>query len=193
MKKILIIKVHPKEDSFCNALTDKYIEGAKQSKHKIKIIILKNLKLEQHLKFEHTQKPILTQDLAKTQELILWADHLVFTYPTWWATPPALLKIFIEIIFLPGFAYKYKRPKAKIPRWDKLLRKKTSRIISTMDSPTWYYTIFGRDPGYKMMKDILNFCGVKPVQKNYFGSVKFSNLKKRKKWLKQIYNVGFNE
>ncbi len=32
----------------------------------------------------------------KAQEDIKWSNHLVFVYPTWWATPPALLKAFIE-------------------------------------------------------------------------------------------------
>jgi putative NADPH-quinone reductase len=30
------------------------------------------------------------------RELILWAEHLVFVYPTWWGTMPALLKGFLD-------------------------------------------------------------------------------------------------
>jgi len=38
MKKILIIKSHPKENSFCNELTKKYIEGTRKSGNKIEIL-----------------------------------------------------------------------------------------------------------------------------------------------------------
>ena len=32
----------------------------------------------------------LEPDLAAAQESIRWADHLVFVYPIWWGTIPAL-------------------------------------------------------------------------------------------------------
>ena len=101
--------------------------------------------------------------------------------------------MFIEIIFLSGFAYKYKTPTGIIPRWDKLLTGKSARLIVTMDSPPLYYKFISKDPGFKMMKDILNFCGIKPVYRNYFGSVKMSSKNKRKTWLNKSYKVGLHE
>jgi len=74
--------------------------------------------------------------LLRTQKLIDWADILVFAYLTWWSVPPALLKVFLEAVFISGFAYKYKKSLWIIPRLDKLLSGKSARIISTMDSPT---------------------------------------------------------
>jgi NAD(P)H dehydrogenase (quinone) len=193
MKKILIIKSHPKKNSFCHALADKYIEGTKQSKHTVKTLLLKDLNLGQFITEDHKTKTTLTPELQKAQELIRWADHLVFAYPTWWATPPALLKIFIEMVFEPGFAYKYHKSKGIIPKWDKLLAQKSARIIVTMDSPPLYHRLMAKNPGFHMMKDTLRFCGVKPVSKNYFGSVKMSSEKKRKKWLEKMYQVGLHE
>jgi NAD(P)H dehydrogenase (quinone) len=75
-------------------------------------------------------------DVLKAQELITWANHLVFVYPTWWAGLPALLRLFFEMVFSPGFAFKYHdRMGKKIVGWDKLLTGKSARIISTMDAP----------------------------------------------------------
>ncbi|MGM0508914.1 MAG: NAD(P)H-dependent oxidoreductase [Fusobacteriota bacterium] len=193
MKKILVIKAHPRTDSFCNALTDEYIKGAKKGNHDIKILKLKDLDLEKFIKHKHLEYPNLSEDLLKSQDLISWSEHLVFSYPTWWATPPALLKVFLETIFQPDFAYKYKESKGFAPKWDKLLKGKSSRLIVTMDGPPWYYKIFAGDPGFKMMKDVLKFCGIKPIKKNYFGSVKLSSEKKRKSWLKKAYEIGSHE
>ena len=57
------------------------------------------------------------------QQDILWADHLVFVYPNWWSTVPALLKGLIDRMFVPGFAFKYRE---NSPFWDKLLKGKTA-------------------------------------------------------------------
>ena len=183
--KILIIKAHPKTESFCNALTDQYIEGAKKAKHEIKELSLNNLGLEKYIKYEYKEKPELPNDLIEAQKLIAWADNLFFSYPTWWSVAPALLKVFIEITFQPGFAYKYTKPLFSIPRWNKLLLGKSARIIVTMDAPIWYYKCLLGDPGFKMMRNDLKFCGVKPVCKDYFGSVKMSSEKKKKKWVER--------
>jgi len=193
MKKILIIKAHPKKNSFCNALVQSYVTGAKETGHQIKTIELRNLSLAAFIKHTHEKKLLLPPDLLKAQSQISWADHLIFAYPTWWTSPPAILKIFLEIVFHSGFAFRYKKSSGFAPNWDRLLPNKSARLLVTMDSPTWYYTWFVGDPGYKMLKDILNFCGIKPVTKNYFGSVKMSTNKQRQQWLKQAHLVGLNE
>jgi NAD(P)H dehydrogenase (quinone) len=190
MKRILILQSHPKENSFCDALVNEYIKGAIGSGNKIEILNLINLKLEKFLHYEHREVPTLSKDLLEAQKLLLWANHLVFVYPTWWATPPALLKLFIEIVFHSGFAYKYQKTNGPVPRWSKLLSNKSACIMTTMDSPIWYYVWFVGDPGFKMMKDILNFCGIKPVYKHYFGSIKMSTKEQRVRWLKKAYFIG---
>lgn len=194
MKKILVIKSHPKEDSYCHVLADNYIRGVNEAGKDIRTINLIDLRLEEFIKYEHNGKPELSSDLLEAQKLITWADHLVFVYPNWWASPPALLKLFIEIVFHPGFAYKYKESTGGIaPKWDRLLPNKSARVIVTMDSPPWHYKWIVGDPGFKMMKDIMNFCGIKPVHKNYFGSVKVSSEKQRKDWLEKVYRIGLEE
>lgn len=80
-----------------------------------------------------------------------------------------------------------------VPKWGKLLINKSASLIVTMDSPIWYYKWFVGDPGYKMMKDILVFCGIKPVKKYYFGPMMSSSEDRRKKWLEIVYKVGVNE
>lgn len=47
-------------------------------------------------------------DVAKYQKLISDNDVLIFIYPVWWSTPPAMLKGFIDRVFTPGFAFNFK-------------------------------------------------------------------------------------
>lgn len=193
MKKILVIKAHPKEKSFCNALTDKYIQGVEKSGNEVKVLNLKELDLEKYLKNTYDASFELSPDIKYAQQLILWADHLVFSYPIWWATPPALLKVFVEVAFQPGFAYKYIEDPYRV-KWDKLLKGRTGRLVATMDAPPIFYNLLVGDPGGKMMiNGILSFCGVSPVKKSYFGSVNTSNEKKKQEWLEHIFKVGMND
>ncbi|MBW6481016.1 MAG: NAD(P)H-dependent oxidoreductase [Bacteroidales bacterium] len=45
-------------------------------------------------------------DIKKEQELIRWADILLFIYPIWWGGMPAIVKGYIDRVFSWGFAYK---------------------------------------------------------------------------------------
>jgi NAD(P)H dehydrogenase (quinone) len=192
---ILIIDCHNRENSFCSALAKAYMEGASSSNHQIQTLNLRNLELEKYLRYGHEKRYVPEGDVLKAQEIITWANHLVFVYPTWWAGLPALLRLFFEMVFSPGFAFKYNdRMGKKIVGWDKLLKGKSARIISTMDAPPWYYKWIIGDPGGKIMrKGILGFSGVKPVKTTYFGSLKLSTAGQRDKWIKTVHSLGLNE
>lgn len=193
MKKILIIKSHPVEDSFCNVLTNSFIKWSEDAWNDVKVLELKKLNLEKFLKFEYRKKIELTDDLIESQKLISWADQLVFSYPIWWATPPALLKVFIESVFESWFAFKYHKSTSLIPKWDKLLTNKTARIIATMDAPVFYYKLFIWDPSAKMMKWTLNFCWINKIKYNYFGWIKMSSKEKRESYIEKIYNIWLKQ
>ena len=188
MKKILIINAHPKKESFNFAIAETYKKSAEANNAEVKQINLYNLQFEPFL---HDFNDEVSDDIKKAQDFITWAEHLVWIYPTWWSTMPAIVKAFIEQTFRPDFAFKYKKSD-KFVKWDKYLTNKSARIISTMDSPPLYYAMVVKDPGFKTMKDIFKFCGIKPVKRTYFGSVKHSSDEQRKKWLKQVEVLGRN-
>lgn len=191
--KILVIFGHPSKKSFGRSLTQEYVKGAKEAGHKIAILDLVDLKMEPFLKNTYKEEVALRGALLKSQKQIKWADHLVFFFPIWWATPPALLKTFLEIILQRKFAYKYRRPLLGfIPRWDKLLTGRTARVIMTLGAPPLYYRWILGNPAYKMMKANLNFCGIRPVKADYFGPVEISSEKTKKSWLNKTYQIGLN-
>lgn len=188
MKNILIINGHPDKESFCSALAESYKSGALNANSNVKLVHLIDLKFDPILTYGYRKISKLEPDLIQIQQDILWADHLVFVYPNWWATFPALLKGFIDRVFVPGFAFKYRE---NSPFWDKLLKGKTARLIVTMDTPWWYYWLINKRPGHNAMKiGVLEFCGIKPVKIKVFSPVKSSEEAKRKKWLQEIEQLG---
>ena len=44
-------------------------------------------------------------DVAREQELLVAADHIVLQHPMYWYSTPALLKEWIDLVFQHGFAY----------------------------------------------------------------------------------------
>ncbi len=188
MKNILIINGHPNKESFCFALAERYKIGANAAGASCKLIHLTDLDFNPILNFGYRKISVLEPDLIKAQQDIVAANHLVFVYPTWWGTYPALLKGFFDRVFLPGFAFKYHKGD---PFWDKLLKGKTARLITTMDSPEWYNFLVYRSPGHNSMKRaILEFCGIKPVKITSFAPIKSSDDKKRKQWLVEVEKLG---
>ncbi|MDE1969978.1 MAG: NAD(P)H-dependent oxidoreductase [Patescibacteria group bacterium] len=197
MKRILVIKAHPREISFCNALVDRYIAGVKNNHVELKVLTLNALKLQPWLMYDwgrnHHSVPT-SPDIERAKKLIVWSDHIVFAYPTYWTTPPALLKLFIEMIVVSGFAFKYYAPLfGFIPRWHKLLKGRTASILSTMDAPPLFMELHDRDPGGIMMRDTLRFTGIKLIGKYYFGSVVLSSDARKKRWLTRAYYIGKKE
>src|SRR5690554_6646731 len=170
MKKILIIQGHPDRDSFCHALQEAYQNGALQSGAQVRQIHTSELDFNPNLAFGYRKRIPLEPSLQQAQDDILWAEHIVMVYPVWWGMVPAVLKGFIDRVFLPGFAFK-KRPNSLW--WDKLLKGRTASIISTMDQPPWYYWLVYQRPSHNAIKKLtLEYCGISPVRLTSIGPLK---------------------
>lgn len=188
MKKIALINGHPNNESFNFALAEAYKNGAENSGTEIKEIIIRDLDFNPNLQFGYQKRIELEPDLIKAWEIIQWADHLVWVHPVWWGGLPAVTKGFIDRLFLPGLAFKYRENSVW---WDKLLTGKTAHIITTLDQPSWYYRIFyGRPSIDQLKKSTLEFCGIKPVKVTYIGIIKNSKEEQRKKWIEKVYSLG---
>ncbi len=183
-RKILVVLGHPNPDSLCGALAATYSEAAQQAGQQVRLLQLSALRFDPVLHQGYGDSQPLEPDLLAAQADIAWAEHLVFVYPIWWGAMPALLKGFIDRVFLPGFAFRY-RPNSAL--WDKLLAGRSAHLLVTMDSPPWYFRWINRMPGHhQMKKTILEFCGVTPVRIASFGPVRSSSLAQRQAWLDRV-------
>nr|WP_145404549.1 NAD(P)H-dependent oxidoreductase [Paenibacillus xylanexedens] len=189
--KILIINGHPDPQSYCRALSTSYTEGARKSGASVELIDLSEIEFNPNLRYGYRQRTELEPDLLKAQELIRWADHLVFVYPMWWGTMPAVLKGFIDRIFLPGFAMRYRENSVL---WDKLLKGKSAQLIVTSDTPRLYNALVYGNAGHRLMKNnILKFSGVSPVRVTDISPVRNSTEAFRQKWLDKVKEMGMKQ
>lgn len=187
-KRILVILGHPANESFCGALADSYVKGAEAAGNEVRFISLGKLSFDPVLHNGYATIQELEPDLVAAQIAISWAQHIVFVYPLWWGAMPALLKGFIDRVFLPGFAFKYREGSQF---WDRLLSGRSAHLLVTMDTPPWYFRWVYRMPGHNQMKrTILEFSGIKPVTVSSFGPIRGSSQQKREKWLAQVSAYG---
>ncbi len=188
MKKILIINGHPNAESFCFGIADAYKRGALCVGAELKEITIRELTFNPNLSFGYWKRTELEPDLLEAWEKIKWADHLVWVHPVWWGGLPAITKGFIDRLFLPGFAFQYRKNSVW---WDKLLTGKTAHIITTLDQPGWYYwLVFGRPSVNQLKKTVLGFCGIKPVKVTYVQPIRNSTIEFRNKWCTRVERMG---
>jgi NAD(P)H dehydrogenase (quinone) len=187
-KRILMVYGHPLRDSFNTALGTAYVEGARAGGAEIRELFVHDLVFDHVLHYGYRMTQALEPDLLNAQADFVWAEHLVFAFPIWWGMPPAKVKALIDRAFHPTWAFKFHGTDA-FP--ERLLTGRSARLIVTMDTPPWYFQLFIGNPGIRMMKhSVLKFCGISPVRASQIGSVRFSTMEKRKKWLQQIRQLG---
>jgi putative NADPH-quinone reductase len=188
MKNILIINGHPNENSFCHSLAQTYFKGAISQGNQVVLLNLNELKFNLNLTNGYSKSTDLEPDLVLAQEKIKWAQHIVIIHPVWWGSVPALLKGFFDRTLLPGFAFKYRE---NSPLWDKLLSRKTGRIIYTADTPIWLYHYFFKAPSVNQVKKrTLQFCGINPVEVTAIAPIRKSSSEFKNKWLEKIMLLG---
>jgi putative NADPH-quinone reductase/1,4-dihydroxy-2-naphthoate octaprenyltransferase len=178
--KVLIVVGHPRAGSLSQALAGAYGAGARRAGIEVQELDLAALEFDPNVRTREFGEQVVEDDLRRAQALIAWADHLVFVYPTWWGTMPALLKAFLDRALAPGFAFRESANPGYVP----LLTGKTAELLTTMDTPRWVWRWIYGAPGDKAMaRAILGFCGIEVARIARFGPVNRSTLGQRRDWL----------
>ncbi|CAM4007121.1 NAD(P)H-dependent oxidoreductase [Bacillus paramycoides] len=182
---VLIIYAHPSPSSFNASILEHVQKGLQETNHSVTLLDLFKEQFDPVLVFneEKKRRDLLHEEETKRyRELVQKADTLLFIYPIWWWGMPAILKGFINRIFVAGFAYKYE---GALPKG--LFKGKKAWVINTLDSPLWYVALLYRSADWIMMKrGVLRFCGIRNIKRSVFQSVKTSKVTKRERWLLQI-------
>ena len=87
---------------------------------------------------EAYQKQALTNDISTEINKISWADHIIFQFPLWWFSTPAILKGWFDRVLVKGFAYDSDKIFC-----DGLLKGKTASLVVTTHSPESAYQTDG--------------------------------------------------
>lgn len=191
-RRILIIIGHPDPDPkrLCRALAGSYAEGAHSVGHEVRLIDIALVDfpvLRTMEEFGNRPMPVTLEDSAQA---IRDAEHIVFIFPLWLGTMPALLKAFLEQVMRPGVAFAYPRS-GEGGFATTLLKGRSARVVVTMGMPAFFYRLWYRGHGIAgMRRNILNFVGINPVRETLFGQVEAAGDGTRKKWISRMRALG---
>lgn len=122
--KVLIIYAHPEAKSFNGALFRRAQEQLLASGHEVKISDLYAMRFDpvaseadfarrrfpdvlqydREQKFSHEHQSFRA-DIAAEIDKLLWCDTLILQFPLWWFSVPAILKGWIDRVFVNGAVY----------------------------------------------------------------------------------------
>lgn len=186
MAHIAIIVGHPRTGTFCEAIAQKYLEGARASGHDASIFELGRMHFDPILHGAFREVQPLEDDLEAARCAILAADHTVFVFPLWLGGMPALLKGFFERVFQPDLI-----GPAQQGHFPKLLCHQSSHVIVTMGMPVLVYRLWFHAYEVKLIRrNILGFLGVDRVRVTLFGRVSGVTASTRNRWLLKAERLG---
>ena len=139
--RVLVIHAHPDSESFSHAILAATLDGLAGAGHDATLIDLYALDYPGGLSRDEwrayeTNSPVLDPLVAEHVALVRSADALVFVYPTWWSSVPAILKSWLERTMVMGLAFTLDERTRRIQPGLGHLRHLVG--ISTYGSPRWY-------------------------------------------------------
>ena len=186
--RILVLDAHPDAGSFCEAVADAYVAGARAAGHEVRPVRLRELRFDPVLHGGFTSPQPLEPDLAGARAAITWCEHLVIVTPNWWWGVPALLKGFIDRVFLPGFSVEYL---PGFPYIRKLLTGRSAHVIYTQNSPQWLAVLVREDLFWRWMRRaFLGHCGFRPIRRTRLAPMKDAVEARRRRWLARVEEIG---
>ncbi|BCG57390.1 NAD(P)H-dependent oxidoreductase [Paenibacillus sp. URB8-2] len=182
---VLIVYAHPEPKSFNGALKDLAVAALTAEGHQVQVsdLYAMNFKaaadrddfmmpenpdfFKYQLEQGHASRTnSFSQDIKEEQEKLLWADFVIFQFPLWWYSVPAILKGWFDRVFASGFVYGQ-----GIGRYDQGgLKGRKAMVSTTTGSPRQAYTPYGMDGDihekilYHIHHGMLYFAGFEPVE-----------------------------
>jgi NAD(P)H dehydrogenase (quinone) len=151
--KTLVVYCHPNPDSLSAALYTAAVESLKAQGHELRCLDL----------YSENFQPILTRDeraayLSNTSfiqarvqphvDALMWCEHLVFVFPIWFYGPPAMLKGWLERVWLPGVAF-LPPPVKGAAAQPGLRHIQQLTVITHGGAPWWWLKVIG-DPAKRL-------------------------------------------
>jgi NAD(P)H dehydrogenase (quinone) len=152
--KLLLVFCHPDPASYGAALRDAAVQALQGSGHELRQIDLYAEGFDPV--FSAAEKRSYLGDTAQNiagvaahVEALRWAEGWVAIYPTWFYGLPAMLKGWLDRVWLPGVTFQVASSKKRTIRGE-LQNIRRFVGITTSGSPWWWLRVIG-DPGRSLL------------------------------------------
>ena len=136
--RVLLVYCHPRPDSFCAALRDTAIAALGAAGHEVELRDLYAEGFSPALSGEergrYYDESANRRGIEDHAAALRRAEALLLVYPTWWFGPPAMLKGWLDRVWVPGLAFRLGGPTALRPLLTDIRR---IGVVTTYGSPRW--------------------------------------------------------
>lgn len=98
---VLIIYAHPDPQSLNGALKDYAVQHLQAAGHTVQVSDLYAMEWRAAL----AAGEVPGHAVLAEQEKLLWAEAVIFQFPLWWFSMPAIMKGWVERVYTYGFGY----------------------------------------------------------------------------------------
>jgi NAD(P)H dehydrogenase (quinone) len=108
--RVVVVIAHPDPNSFNHAIASTACTALNAAGHEVTVLDLyaeefrTAMSPAERLAY-HSDRPILDPMAERHADIVKQAEALVFVYPTWWSTVPAILKGWLERVMVPGVGF----------------------------------------------------------------------------------------
>jgi putative NADPH-quinone reductase len=159
--RILVVRAHPAPDSFNAAVCARLVGGLAADGHEVRDLDLYAAGFDPVMR-EAEWRAYYTPGentalVADQLALLRWAEGLILVYPTWFYSLPAMLKGWLERVFVPHETFALRD--APNPIAGRLTNIRLLGGIATYGAPWWWIRLVVRDPGRAVvMKGLRPLC-----------------------------------
>jgi putative NADPH-quinone reductase len=158
--RVLVVYAHPCPESFVAAVKDRVLAGLEAAGHEARLADLYAEGFEPVMRAEERRAyhdaGANEASVGNELERLRWAEALVFVHPTWWYGPPAMLKGWLDRVWVPHATFRMPEPGRPIGRV--LTNIRLLAAVSTLGSPWWWWRFVMGEPGRRML-----LRGLKPL------------------------------
>lgn len=151
--RTLLVYCHPDPGSFSAALRSAATDALTARGHDVRVLDLYADGFQPVLTREEravylTEPSVIEASVQEHVDGLRWAEHLLFVFPIWFYGPPAMLKGWLERVWLPGVAFMPPRRKGR-PAVPGLRHIRRLTVITHGGSPWWWLKFIG-DPARRL-------------------------------------------
>ena len=155
----LVIYAHPNTGGHCFSILQEVKNNLDQQKKPYEVLDLYAMHYDPVLHEEEhyvSGNRTVSQTNQDIQKKIEQTDKIIFIFPVWWGSMPAILKGFIDRVFTSRWAYHYE---GAIPLGHP--KGKKALVYMTTGSAWWqYYALVWARPSMTFRIEFLWFCGI---------------------------------
>ncbi len=169
--QVLVVLAHPNDDSFNHAIAARALASLTEAGHDAQVLDLYAVGSRAAMSAAertayHTERPVLDPMIAEQIELVRGAEALVFIYPTWWSSLPAILKGWLERVMVPGVGFVFDDANKVQPG---LTHVRRLVGISTYGSPRRYVRSINDNGRRTLTRALRMSCGAWTTRTHWLG------------------------